>query len=439
MSMHQYIGARYVPRFMGTYDNTQQYENLDVVDNGLGTSYIAKIPTPPGTPLTDTTHWALYGASSGAIINLQNQIDTINNTDLPAIRQEITNVESLIGDRKFILLGDSFGYGITPPDYGSVNGVGWIKHFVQTVGQYCDTYYADVSVLPGVAGFASSLTFKTMIQSLSGTITDPDSITDIVVLGGSNDVYSNGVTEADLMSAIEDFIDYCRTTYKNAHVKIGVLSTQLRLMASDTAKPFACYKRCTEFGAEFMPDAFGLYCIPSTIAADTVHLTQAGYTYYTPYINNLILAGHTSYMFNFEIALTADTSQVSPSTALTLVVHATEKYRRLSLRDTNYTGGFIAIVDRNYTARKTFVDCFTLASNLHLPELYNTFCGGNLGIKDNVNNTISMCSTWRVYTNSQNKLSLQIDTPVANAHPNDNNYVTVCFFEGSHECIVSIG
>ena len=93
----QYIGARYVPRFTGTYDNTQVYEALDVVDNGLGSSYIAKIPTPAGTPLTNTTYWALYGASSGAIVNLQNQIDVLNsdvstlNTNVSANTTRITN------------------------------------------------------------------------------------------------------------------------------------------------------------------------------------------------------------------------------------------------------------------------------------------------------------------------------------------------------------
>ena len=78
MAIHTYIGARYVPKFIGTYDPTQSYEALDVVDNGSGTSYIAVKPTPAGTPLTDTTHWFLYGAASGAIINLQNQINQIN-------------------------------------------------------------------------------------------------------------------------------------------------------------------------------------------------------------------------------------------------------------------------------------------------------------------------------------------------------------------------
>lgn len=78
--MSTYIGARYVPKFMGTYDATQSYENMCVVDNGMGTSYISTKMVPAGTPLTDTDYWAIYGVTSGAIINLQNQIDTLNTT-----------------------------------------------------------------------------------------------------------------------------------------------------------------------------------------------------------------------------------------------------------------------------------------------------------------------------------------------------------------------
>lgn len=77
----QYVGSRYVPKFMGAYDNTQVYEALCVVDNGMGTSYISKKPTPAGTPLTDTGYWAVYGASSGAIIQLQKEINAIKIID----------------------------------------------------------------------------------------------------------------------------------------------------------------------------------------------------------------------------------------------------------------------------------------------------------------------------------------------------------------------
>lgn len=71
----QYVGARYVPKFMGTYDPTQNYENMVIVDNGMGTSYISKVPVPANTPLTNTNYWAIYGTTNGAIINLQNQIN----------------------------------------------------------------------------------------------------------------------------------------------------------------------------------------------------------------------------------------------------------------------------------------------------------------------------------------------------------------------------
>lgn len=74
MAVRQYIGARYVPKFMGTYDPTTDYEALSVVDNGMGTSYTSKKPTPAGTPLTDTDYWAVTGSLNGAIIQLQNDV-----------------------------------------------------------------------------------------------------------------------------------------------------------------------------------------------------------------------------------------------------------------------------------------------------------------------------------------------------------------------------
>lgn len=77
-NVHQYVGARYVPRFIDDpWNDTTKYEALDVVDNGSGTSYIAKKPVPVGTPLSDRNYWFVYGSTSGAIINLQNQIDAI--------------------------------------------------------------------------------------------------------------------------------------------------------------------------------------------------------------------------------------------------------------------------------------------------------------------------------------------------------------------------
>lgn len=206
MAIREYIGARYVPKFVGTYDVTQIYEALDVVDNGLGTSYIAKIPTPAGTPLTDTTHWAIYGASSGAVINLQNQIDLLR-TDV--------NVLQAIAHKRFILIGDSYanGHQATPAD-------GWFQIFKNSFNLVAGQVYSAGEGGYGFIGNDVTKTFLNAIISLESAVTDPDTITDIVVCGGYNDF---GKAVSDIQSAISSFITYCDVHYPNAIIHIGMI------------------------------------------------------------------------------------------------------------------------------------------------------------------------------------------------------------------------
>ena len=75
--VRQYIGARYVPKFTGEYDATLAYEPLSIVQVG-NNFYTSKIPVPPGTPVTNTTYWALTGNYNGAIVDLQNSLDEIS-------------------------------------------------------------------------------------------------------------------------------------------------------------------------------------------------------------------------------------------------------------------------------------------------------------------------------------------------------------------------
>lgn len=342
-----------------------------------------------------------------------------------------------IGNRRFILLGDSFGYGITPPSYSYDNGIGWIDHFVNTVGQNNDVYFADVSVLPGVAGFASSLTFLSMIQSLENTITNKKTITDIVVLAGTNDCSGNGVQYGDIENAIATFMTYCRTNYPNAHVKIGVLSTQMLSMYTDAAKPLESYMKASEYGAEVITDGIGLYCRPTDVCSDGIHLTQAGYAFYTPWVNDLILEGHTSYAFSFDVNLTPDTTLINlGSTSLVLNCTYTPHFARFLIRDNDYTGTFIVDLNRNYTARKNITNAFTMSDNIPLPELYNVLFGGIVGIKNNTTGDMTVASTWRMYTVGNKKLTIQTNLPVGSAHPNDTSYVTVLLVNSATQLTV---
>ena len=116
--MGQYIGARYVPRFMGTYDATQIYEGLDVVDNGMGTSYIAKQPVPAGTSLTNTTYWAVYGSTSGAIINLQNQIDDMKDgTVSGSLQNQIDDLKTGVNNCYVLFDQHTHSFAVTGTDW----------------------------------------------------------------------------------------------------------------------------------------------------------------------------------------------------------------------------------------------------------------------------------------------------------------------------------
>lgn len=198
--VREYVGARYVPKFMGTYDATQIYEALCVVDNGLGTSYIAKIPTPAGTPLTDTTYWAIYGATSGAVINLQNQIDDINNdisTLDTAVNARIDEMD--IKSRYYLFLADSYN---GHPLIGT-----WGGSCARYLGLDSSHYYYF-----GVSGasFTNGGMLTSVQNGVAASTVDPDLVTDVVLGCGANE--ANDFTS---VSAIESAIDTVYTEIKS--------------------------------------------------------------------------------------------------------------------------------------------------------------------------------------------------------------------------------
>lgn len=216
--MGQYIGARYVPRFMGTYDATQVYEGLDVVDNGMGTSYIAKQPVPAGTPLTNTTYWAIYGATSGAIINLQNQIDDMKDGSVSgslqnqidemndgsvsgSLQQQINRRVREIGFRHFLFIGDSYDQIIPGKSWAA------IASNTAHVGSY-------IKRTSGGFGFVSNgvYTWYNLLVSNPFTDAEKEAITDVVIGGGTND---SQASHADITAAMSQMDTYLKGLFPN--------------------------------------------------------------------------------------------------------------------------------------------------------------------------------------------------------------------------------
>lgn len=78
-----YVGARYIPRIMGEYNNETAYEALDIVTSG-GVGYISRQPVPAGTAVTNKTYWAMWGSGNAAIDALTQRVST-NENDITAL------------------------------------------------------------------------------------------------------------------------------------------------------------------------------------------------------------------------------------------------------------------------------------------------------------------------------------------------------------------
>lgn len=249
--VREYIGARYVPKFMGTFDVTQSYEALCVVDNGSGTSYISKIPTPPGTSLTDPTYWALYGASSGAIINLQDQIDALSAT----LKKTKSTKEKHI-----VILGDSYA-DTSPTDFAYLIA-GW------------DIFKQVDIVAAGGRGFTGKdgtseynviLEWKTALTNYvnSHTADELADVDEVYICGGFNDHYS---TQAVIESHIEDFFNYANVNlpceyfliengwcsdHQNITTPVGTF-TSASIRAAIANKVIPAYASAAKFGCHYL-------------------------------------------------------------------------------------------------------------------------------------------------------------------------------------------
>lgn len=189
--------------------------------------------------------------------------------------------------RNFILIGDSFGGGIDGDNNTqSVEGGGWVDRFKTMTSGYCNVYNSQTP-LGGVYGFASSRPFLDVLKNAETNISDKSQITDIVVLGGTNDQpYVSGVE-----AKIAEFATYCHTNYPNARVAIGVIGTKVPINIK------RAYQTCEKYGCEFINDTYLLFSLRKYVGSDGTHLTADGYAFYQQYINEAILTGRCNFYF----------------------------------------------------------------------------------------------------------------------------------------------
>ena len=154
-------------------------------------------------------------------------------------REQIAN----IGNKKILFIGDSY--------LEMYNGTSGIIDKFKTITGITNVIYSVYSGT-GFAYTVDSKNFNTLLNS----VTSDNDVTDIIVIGGYNDQYSN---QGDVLTAIGTFCTNAKTKFPNAQVYIGMAGFT---MESSKRYPiyttYVTYSKCNQFGAIYLN---GVECV----------------------------------------------------------------------------------------------------------------------------------------------------------------------------------
>lgn len=288
----QYIGARYVPLFDGEYNSEKAYEPLTVVTY-LNNTYTSKKTVPAGVLPSNTEYWALTGNYNAQIEEYRQEVEGYRE-DVEAYQDatntRIDNLSDTLSGRHFVLIGDSLGMGTSVEGGEVIVTKGWIGHAMDRIGHDRCTY---ASINGG--GFCVDPPYTWLLQ-LQNTVvtTGDDSVTDVVIFGGTNDVV---YTAAQIRTAIGEMVTYCKTRFKNLkRIAVGAFCEPRY-----SKKVHELYSAIRDFGGELVTDMENLLCDVSKYdSTHAVHLSESGYAFYAPYSTECVVTGHTEYKFSFS-------------------------------------------------------------------------------------------------------------------------------------------
>ena len=155
--------------------------------------------------------------------------------------------------------------------------------------------------------------FKQLLESKSADIINPNEIKTIICCGGTNDV--NASSKAQVLNEIEIFVNYCKTTYPNAKIYIGMIGyfreiTAVSSRSNILNRVLPAYQECRNFGAIYLNDVE--YVMHDySYYTDTVHPTTAGTNALAAAIFQSLKNGHVEFRKEQALNFNIDESSVS--------------------------------------------------------------------------------------------------------------------------------
>ena len=205
---------------------------------------------------------------------LTNHINTVQSS----LDSDITRLEAITGSSKRIIcIGDSIAHGTNPG--GVAVASPWpvllrdALHLTSGSSFYVSAHGGEGFMAPGDDG---NHTFLQNLQELENVVTNKDTITDIYVIGGVNDVRGR-YTEGQITAAMATFCSYCKTHYPNALVHISCIayfSKQYIYGASLIEDVHRAYMSGLQDNAVYIPNVVSAMCDFANYNNDGFHVLQ---------------------------------------------------------------------------------------------------------------------------------------------------------------------
>lgn len=215
----------------------------------------------------------------------------INQEIFGKINNNIKDIYEKISLGINIFVGDSYG------DENVIQN-NWVSKIISMLGLTLNKNAFNACV--GGAGFNSpSSTFINNLKNIENSIADKTKVHNIIVCGGYNDA---GSTYEELSTSIQQFINYCKTTYPNAKIFIGMIGndsryvdthytwTLMRARLSQTVLP--AYQNSTQFGAIYLNGVEYVMHQYNRFKEDGFHPNNSGTTKLAIAIYNSFLSGY---------------------------------------------------------------------------------------------------------------------------------------------------
>ena len=208
--------------YQGAWDITKQYPAWSIVTVNDNIGYIAIQPVPVGIDYTNTDYWVLVAdftvqlAGIGARVAALESDNIINKNNITAINADLLHSKRW-SDRRVLWVGDSYGNGWDgsqhlPDPYTIASG-------------YLGCSFVNIShggCRFGVAGTDPQYKYRTYIQDYINNHTDMNTFTDVIIVGGANDIIYN--PSDDISTEFNTTINLVKAYFPNALIRVGMVA-----------------------------------------------------------------------------------------------------------------------------------------------------------------------------------------------------------------------